>query len=126
MPVDWARALPADAKTADYERGNIAALGGLPCIRFVPDLEKDAVKKPQTFQLRIGGGKANYTKFAGGTCEDAVLHILRFRQITSKLNRHKDLKKYRKEQQKAEQELEAGISAPAVAAATNAGGNDNA
>ena len=98
MPIDWARALPADAKTADYERGNIAALGGPPCIRFVPDLEKDAAKKPQTFQLRIGGGKADYTKFAGGTAKDAVLHLLRFRQITAKLKHREDFEKHCKEQ----------------------------
>ena len=39
-------------------------------------------------------------------CEDAVLHILKYSQITKKLNHRKDYKKYRNGQKKAKKDLE--------------------
>ena len=66
---------------------------GRPCVQFVPDFEKDTGKKLQTFQLKIGCGKANYTKFDSQTCKDALRHIPKYRQVSKKLGQCKQYNK---------------------------------
>ena len=113
-----------DAKTADYKQGNIDALGQPPCVCFVPDLEKASGKKPQTFQLKVGGGKAKYSKFSAGTCKDALLHILQYCQLVKKLSHHQDYKKACGDQKKSKQELK-DASVTAVANPGGAGNGNN-
>ena len=93
IPVDWTRKLPTNAKTERYKQGrNIAGLGGPPCVQFVPYLKYPSAKR-QTFQMKVGGGKANYTKFDGSTCEDALRHILKYCQLLKKLCHRKTFEK---------------------------------
>ena len=56
-------------------------------------------------------------------CEDAVLHILKYSQITKKLNYCKDYEKYRNGQKKADQDLE-GANGLTAANLDDSGSND--
>ena len=83
--IDWSLKLPANAKAENYEKGQVEQLGGPPPVRFVPELEKRDAKRGVVFQLKLGSGKSEHSKFESGMCEDALLHILKFRQVSNKL-----------------------------------------
>ena len=83
--IDWSSKLPADAKAENYEKGNVEQLGGPPPVRFVPELEKRSATRTATFQLKLGTGKSEHSKFESGMCEDALLHIIKFKQLSKKL-----------------------------------------
>ena len=77
--IDWSSKLPADARAEHYEKGNVEQLGGPPPVRFVPELEKRSATRTATFQLKLGTGKSEHSKFESGMCKDALLHIIKFR-----------------------------------------------
>ena len=79
--------LPEGLKTGDCERGNVAALGGPPPIRFVPELtEHDSDAKVATCTFKLADeGKDTYAKFDGGTSEEAVLHVQLCELVNKKL-----------------------------------------
>ena len=103
--IDWSSKLPADAKAENYEKGRVEQLGGPPPVRFVPELEKRDAKRGATFQLKLGGGKSEHSKFESGTCEDALLHILKFKQLSNKLSHSAKYAAAREKQAAADERL---------------------
>ena len=69
-------------------------------------LEDRNGKRVATYQLKPGGGKSEYSKFKGGTCEDALLHILKFRQVSNKLAHRHDYNAAMAKQAAADKRLE--------------------
>ena len=103
--IDWSSKLPADAKAENYEKGRVEQLGGPPPVRFVPELEKRDAKRGATFQLKLGGGKSEHSKFESGMCEDALLHILKFKQLSNKLSHSAKYAAARAKQAEADERL---------------------
>ena len=85
----WTDCLPSASTHKQYERGQIKQLGGLPPIRMVPEPRDAEGEEKATLTIKVGNGKATYEKFAGGNCEDAVRHIMKFWQVEKKLG-HRD------------------------------------
>ena len=80
--------IPSSLSAKDCERGNVAALGGDPPIRFVPDLSEekaDPSGKAETCTIKlVGDSKDTYEKYNGGKPEEAIIHLRLFEEVMSK------------------------------------------
>ena len=74
------------------EVGKVGQLGCLPPIRFVPKVtpEEDRPETVKVYIKTVGGMKEEITKFSGGEPEEALKHVLLFRQTERKMDILKD------------------------------------
>ena len=86
--INWSEKLQPNAKNKYYKRGQVEQLGWPPTMRFVPKLAACDAKRATTYQVKHGAGQAEYSKFEGGICKDALLHILKIRQVSKKLSHY--------------------------------------
>ena len=77
MAHSFNRPFPEHIQLNQMERGNVARLGGPPPVRIVPEKSaKKGAEKTSTVTIKLTDeAKQTYTKFAGGTGEETLLHI---------------------------------------------------
>ena len=85
----WTSTFPSGMKFHDGERGSVAKLGGIPPIRLIPVCEntEEASFEKATVTIKFTDkAKDTYTKFTGGSPEQAVRHVKLFYSIASKMD----------------------------------------
>jgi len=92
MASKWGAAPPKGINTVMCEVGKVGQLGCLPPIRFVPKVtpEEDRPETVKVYIKTVGGMKEEITKFSGGEPEEALKHVLLFRQTERKMDILKD------------------------------------
>ena len=106
----WKSVLPEGVNLKEFERGDVTKLGGTPPIRVVPDLA--AKEKSATFTQKLSDNvKETFTKFAGGTVEDACCHVIQYWSLVGRLclqTRYNEAKNLREQYAQSARNLAAG------------------
>mgnify|MGYP000701419462 CR=1 FL=1 len=92
MASKWGAAPPQGVTQTSYKVGKVGQLGCLPPIRFVPKVtqEEDQPEAGKVYIKTAGGMKEEIIKFSGGEAEEALKHVLLFRQTELKMDILKD------------------------------------
>ena len=108
MASKWGAAPPQGVTQVSCEVGKVGQLGCLPPIRFVPKVtqEDEQHEAGKVYIKTAGGMKEEVIKFSGGEAEDAVKHVLLFRQTERKMDILKDYTILTKSKSSKENKLE--------------------
>ena len=105
MSSPWTTHIPAACKVQWLEQGSVDQMGGPPPIRIIP-VQTSKSKAKSSVSIKITNGvKQEITKFAGGSCEEALRHVQLFFNLEKKLQYRLKIakaKKVKKDQEEAQ------------------------
>ena len=92
--MTWSASLPDDLKHSECERTDVSRNGGAPPVRTVPDKSNEDSDPQMTSIYTSTNVKEQFSKFSGGSQEQALIHVATFYEIIGKLGLKEEYEGY--------------------------------